>query len=282
MSPTKMEPKKDTREDMYIRDISAMSNTAQFDAIFFERSSKRTEKIVTALYMVSDFIKDSEPIKFELRSSGLVLLSKTFDISKNRGIAFKSILPDVLSTTKKLIAFLEVAATLSLISDMNYQILRNELMALHGGYESKFTNFGVDIRSIIKGEKLVENKPKVLQESKPFPQVFYKGHVKDMFNKEKDSFSNKVLDIGESKGQSSTKESLKTISESTDANERKNKIISILKIRDSITIGEISVDIKNVSEKTIQRDLQSLIDTGVVSRIGERRWSKYKLTSHNA
>ncbi len=278
-----MEPKKETKDKSYLKDISVVSYHSQFDTIFFERASKRAEKIVTALYMVSDFIKDTEPIKFELRSTGLTLLAKTFDVSKNKGIAFKDILPDVLSASEKIISFLEVAATLSLISNMNYQILRNELMALRGSYESKFSNFGIDVRSFVGEEKAPEKKqiiPEQQAEKPAFPKVFYKGHVKDIFSKGHTSFSDKVLKTGDYKGQIiNDNKNIININESTDIDKRKNKIISILKSRNSATIGEISVDIENVSEKTIQRDLQSLIDEGIVLRVGERRWSKYQLVN---
>jgi hypothetical protein len=35
--------------------------------------------------------------------------------------------------------------------------------------------------------------------------------------------------------------------------------------------------IRDVSEKTIQRELQALIDSGEVVKRGERRWTQYAL-----
>lgn len=281
-----MEYRKDTKEDDFIKDVSRtpssiMNIDHKIEAKFFETASKRAEKIVTALYMVTDFIKDTEPIKTELRSSGLALLGATHDITKNSTALFKVILPEVSALVRKTISFLEVAVTMTLISDMNYQILRNELMALSGNYESKINNLEVNIRSVIGRAEALEKNSKEIQpkkeESLIESGVFYKGHLKDMFNKGQDTFSKKAIEVLTNKDKAipATKKMLS--SEFTTSEERKNKIINILKIKGVANIGEISVDIDGVSEKTIQRDLQSLIDKGVLERVGERRWSRYSI-----
>ena len=63
----------------------------------------------------------------------------------------------------------------------------------------------------------------------------------------------------------------------TEAPERKDRIRTILEEKGQISIKDISDIIKDVSEKSIQRDLNDLIESGTVVRIGERRWSTYKL-----
>ena len=35
--------------------------------------------------------------------------------------------------------------------------------------------------------------------------------------------------------------------------------------------------VRDVSEKTIQRELQALVEAGKVTRTGERRWTTYSL-----
>lgn len=280
-----MDYKKDTKENDLLKDASRTSNLPgeaypSIENKFFEVASKRAEKIITALYMVTDFIKDNEPIKGELRSVGLSLLGATHDITKNSVTLFKATLPEVTALVRKTISFLEVSATMSLISDMNYQILRNELMALAGNYESKFSNFGVRITDIIGKETLEKKDTEVLpqkEESLIESGVFYKGQLKDIFNKGQETFSKKTISVLTKKDTKISTAVKNSIVESTNSNERKNKIINILKIKGIANITEISVDIEGVSEKTIQRDLQSLIDKGVLERVGERRWSRYSL-----
>ena len=59
---------------------------------------------------------------------------------------------------------------------------------------------------------------------------------------------------------------------------RQNIILGLLKKKKELTIKDIALIIKDCSEKTIQRELISLISLGVLKRTGERRWSKYSLS----
>ena len=58
---------------------------------------------------------------------------------------------------------------------------------------------------------------------------------------------------------------------------RGEQILQVLKDQDGIGIKDFHAVIYDCSEKTIQRELMSLIDNGLVRREGERRWSKYFL-----
>jgi len=59
--------------------------------------------------------------------------------------------------------------------------------------------------------------------------------------------------------------------------DRREAILSVIKDKKKASIKDISLTIRGVSEKTIQRELQALIAEGEVSREGERRWSTYSL-----
>lgn len=61
--------------------------------------------------------------------------------------------------------------------------------------------------------------------------------------------------------------------------DRSERIKTVLEAKPEATIKDIAEIITDVSEKTIQRELNSLIEKGQVIRQGERRWSKYSLAS---
>jgi hypothetical protein len=61
--------------------------------------------------------------------------------------------------------------------------------------------------------------------------------------------------------------------------DRRTRIIEVLRSVKEASIKDISEVIKDCSEKTIQRELNALINDNVVSRKGQRRWSKYILVS---
>ncbi len=58
--------------------------------------------------------------------------------------------------------------------------------------------------------------------------------------------------------------------------ERTQRILDYIRRQGSVSIKEIASTIKGCSEKTIQRELISLIQAGLVRRVGERRWSHYE------
>lgn len=59
--------------------------------------------------------------------------------------------------------------------------------------------------------------------------------------------------------------------------DRRGRIQTILEARGESSIKDIADIISDVSEKTIQRELNAMIEDNVIRRIGERRWSKYVL-----
>jgi len=69
------------------------------------------------------------------------------------------------------------------------------------------------------------------------------------------------------------------MSDTTPKGDRREAILSILRSKGSVYIKDISVVVRNVSEKTIQRELQALIEEGVVTKTGERRWTAYQLAA---
>ncbi len=60
---------------------------------------------------------------------------------------------------------------------------------------------------------------------------------------------------------------------------RRDRVIKVLRDKGEATIKDIIEIVTDCSEKTIQRELISLIKDNVVHREGERRWSKYRLVS---
>jgi predicted HTH transcriptional regulator len=58
---------------------------------------------------------------------------------------------------------------------------------------------------------------------------------------------------------------------------REKRILDVIRDKGVVSIKDISTVIFDVSEKTIQRTLQLLIDKGQIKKEGERRWAKYQL-----
>lgn len=59
--------------------------------------------------------------------------------------------------------------------------------------------------------------------------------------------------------------------------DRRAVILGLLQRKDRVNVKDVAQVIKDVSEKTIQRELLALVAQGVLVKEGERRWSTYRL-----
>ncbi|MDP4020608.1 MAG: hypothetical protein Q8P58_01000 [Candidatus Adlerbacteria bacterium] len=82
---------------------------------------------------------------------------------------------------------------------------------------------------------------------------------------------NSLKDI--SKGHSKNK--TQKDSESLKGQNRTALILDFVRKSNGVSIKDISKVVQGCSEKTIQRELNTMIEQGVVAREGERRWSTY-------
>jgi hypothetical protein len=248
---------------------------------------KKTIKLSAGVYVVTNLLSDEEPLKWELRRYGQKLLSSA--VSAGNSSEFSRCEVDKILSTYCLtiISILEVAFYAGLISQMNYTILKDEFTAfaisldeqIHKGPELHET---LDQRffELPKEYRAPENN--IVQERQARKgsnsRGVYKGHT--IGQNKGVSFSN--LNIGQkliSKyGQDDKGQQSVVVQKNDQKSIRKDSIISILKnSSDPLTIKDISINIKDCGEKTIQRELLSMVGSGVLKKEGERRWSRYSL-----
>ena len=100
---------KDSKHDLNltIKDIPS--------PIFYSRSNK----LVTALYMVTDIINIDEPLRNKLRTLGVEIVS---------GAHTSPI--QITSKINEIVSFLEISSALNLISQMNCDVLKKEFVNL--------------------------------------------------------------------------------------------------------------------------------------------------------
>jgi hypothetical protein len=59
--------------------------------------------------------------------------------------------------------------------------------------------------------------------------------------------------------------------------DRREAILSVIRTKSVAGIKDVSMVIREVSEKTIQRELLGLVSEGILVKRGERRWSTYSI-----
>lgn len=231
---------------------------------------KKSEKLATAIHMLTDFFDDKESLKWHLREESVSFLSFVNSFVHNPG---SRILPsEIEAHIQGVLSLLALGRSSRLISPMNFSILKEEyrLIArvLYENIESKEGSSDFEFPEKFFSEKIPHGVSAHAEDSEGEQAVkdrnfSTKNHIKD-FDENRD-FNAKTHDFY---GDSSSvyKKGF-----------RREAILKILRTKGEITIKDIAYLVKGISEKTIQRELISLIDEGVVRREGKRRWSKYLL-----
>lgn len=267
--------------------------------------AKKSERLVTALYVVTDLIDGSEPIKNGLRKNAVSLLScmnalMQYDV-KDRTTEFASSLKSVM----EIISLLHVAAATGLISEMNGKLLIDGFRMLQAVLEKRQPIVTKDMLSVDQEESMYENTeayPGIVSTS--YDALTLSEVAKDggrdvgVQRKPKEilelsNTNNKRQIEIPNKGQFSTPRpgslhsdlmqhahtSAPVLSSSfqTRKQSRRDQIVALFVKGVDVSIKDIAARIKGCSEKTIQRELNALVYDNVIERIGEKRWSRYIL-----
>ncbi|HEY9583492.1 MAG TPA: DeoR family transcriptional regulator [Candidatus Paceibacterota bacterium] len=209
--------------------------------------SQKAQKIVSALYLITDLIKDSDALKWEIREEGISFVSDAILFNTTLPIEREHASSSFFSSAEKIVSFLRIADVSSMISKMNITIVVHEIESL--------TEF-------IKKSEWGEGHPPGYILSDSFfatdtPLSIDKGQRNVL--RTSDMARNKTNQVKDRK------------------NERQENIINMLKKDSNLTIKDFAKVIRGCSEKTIQRELLLLVEKGVIKKVGERRWSTYSL-----
>ncbi|MDB5260058.1 MAG: seg [Candidatus Nomurabacteria bacterium] len=279
--------------------------------------AKKSEKLVTALYLVTDLMTDNEAIKHALRKNAVTLLSSMNTLSqmdvKDRIKEFKV----SLKTVTEITSLLHVSITTGIVSEMNGKllmdgfralqlalekrqpILTKEMLHIEGeenlnkeeSFSSAVTSTSYDVitpLSLVRlhsSEKDLRETEEALKHSRLLSKF---DNIKDNKRQEYNNMSDRQDHKRDTHPQKeSTHSLLMQHASKTDASlassfqmrkqSRRDQILALFIKGVDISIKDISSRIKGCSEKTIQRELNALLEDNVIDRIGEKRWSRYVL-----
>jgi len=241
-------------------------------------SYTKTNKLITALYMVTDIIDKDEPLRNKLRTLGTGIVS---DIN--------SIPSSACSKISELMSFLDIASAINIISEMNCNILRKEFAELDQAIKelrnkkmnlSDFLNSPLEEYPAFKAGGGGRNLSTPAFSHSSRGELIPKGHTS--IGVQKGSTLLKALSGIE---MSNTKLSHKKTDDfDILKKQRRDEIVNLIQKKGG---GTTITDIKNgaygslisCSEKTLQRELISMVKNGVLNKVGEKRWSRYFLNT---
>jgi hypothetical protein len=250
-------------------DVNAIFPNDPYGLFVFQK----VEKLFAGVYLLTSYLSDKEPLKWNLRESANVLLKNSISLS-DRVWGEGDLTETLLFSIGEMSATLSVAKIANLISISNHEIIKAEFNKLADFLNKSSQN--LSSAKIAFGDNLFsgaydfipnQNYQNNIQEPSVETQSFYKGQ-KDI----KDNQNYSVLNKKPLEKKNPTEEKIK------DKSNRQDIITSMLKSGVKLTIKDFTKNIKDCSEKTIQRELLSLVAKGILKKEGERRWSKYFLS----
>ena len=264
----------------------------------------KPEKIASAIYLVTSFFNDQEPLKWKLRSLSSELISASMFIKDNMFADAQSISLEARSIATEIMSLISVAKTAGLVSFDNHDILYTELnkyinlLGLPAGINqengrvilsSKFFNGANYISepkrenptpTVDKSQEPEENTIKDKSPEKP-PEHSHRGllpDVSEINRRQSETQEARKDSSGVSNHSEKKSDSLKSFGAvSVKKNSRQSIIINVLKRKKEVMIKDISPLVNGCSEKTIQRELLSMVQSGILKKVGEKRWSRYSL-----
>ena len=216
----------------------------------------KTNKLITALYMVTDVIDRDEPLRNKLRTLGTEIISDMCSIEQNKTANTASV---ILGKVEVIVSFLDLASTMNIVSPMNSDILKKEFFKLK--------------QSIIASFEKVE----ILNKKVDLSEFFTDTPKVRLFSEKIISKGTLLKAIKQVSGIHNFEEQKK---------QRRDDILNIIKILGgNATIKDIKDKIHTLpgqggslhshSEKTLQRELVSMVSSGVLKKEGSKRWSRY-------
>lgn len=247
-------------------------------------TTKKPEKIASAIYLITGFFADQEPLKWGLRTLVSRFISLNVSLNDHALKGSGQIKIEIRMIVLELISLLSVAKNAGLISDLNHSLVDQELnkyidtLGLPDGMQESNGQVVISANMFALEAPTAESTvPNTVAPSNS--RVAPTHHKPAPVEQESTDL---LPDIQKSlpevnKGQKAPS-NLKTFGAvSVKKQSRQSIIINLLKRKKEIMIKDVSPLIRGCSEKTIQRELLAMVKAGILNKIGEKRWSRYTL-----
>jgi len=235
--------------DDFVLDKSIFSNIFEKD-IQRVYLYKKSERLAKALYLILPAFKDAPALRDRVHRISIELI----DASILTPLASRDALSRALLA---LSSVLSIARAAGLLSPMNAELISREA-------------------HLLLKEAAVYEEPKLSFEDAPSLAVLSRSAPTSR-QLPRPSAPRRDHSQAPRPARESASETPKA-SDSAEKSNRREAILSVLRSKGPSFIKDISTVIRDVSEKTIQRELQALVLDGKVSKTGERRWTSYTLT----
>lgn len=204
-----------------------MNNLYKQNNVSVEVDALKGQKIVAALYLITNHLSDTNPLKGAIRSEALALITRATPVA---------------TIVQRVADLIGAAVFAGMMSRQNGAIITAELDAFATASNGTSAVFG----TLFSGERALPSSQKNMSVMS-------------------DRMSFKPKDNATPSNEAPNGKKLK----------RQHEILAFINEKKSVGIKDIARVFTDVSEKTIQRELGTLVQEGKITKRGSKRWSLY-------
>lgn len=242
---------------------------------------RKSEKISKAFFLLTHHLDETSSIKKSIRDGALSLLDTAQVFLSPKSKISPDYASKVVLNITALVSLSDIALSSHYISHTNWNIIMHQIQLFISEVNEHMTATTKDtslipstlfevtyIDSRVESRDSSQYTEKDMAPSTSVPTI-YRHHT--------------APNTLKSTQKKSTPQQHARVVDSDESNERKNQrqttIIETIRQRGELSIKDLTSVIKGCSEKTIQRELVSLVSKGALLKTGERRWSRYSVAS---
>lgn len=240
-----------SENDSFVLDKGIFSNVFEKD-IRRVYIYKKTERIAKAIHLISPAFTSSPALVTKIDAIAVALIDAAI-------LPPPQARPALSGQLLALSSILSLARSSGLLSSMNTDLISREAHTL--------------LSEIADYEE-----PRLFLDEAPTLAELFKASAHSTFEQVRQTHNSESTKRQDSaQRQNPPKGQVKDSSDTRPRNQRKEAILDVLEKKGVSYIKDISTVVRDISEKTIQRELVALIEEGSVLKSGDRRWTTYEL-----
>lgn len=256
----------------YIGNKTLQSNTVNgsIQSVFL---LKKTESVAAALTLVAQYLKDEPESAALLRESAIRLIKDVHENMRTPDLSAKELDTHI----GEVISLLHVLDRTRTLSNRNVQLLVDEIDNLQELIRHDYARTEEpDFSQYFLHEPAPHSNSEQKDTYEHYGHIETAGathNVQHAYNKDRYA-------KGQSHGGAHVHTAQPVSAGATSSELQKDRraiILGLLQKKDKITVKDVAGVVKDVSDKTLQRELLALVAQGVLKKEGERRWSTYSL-----
>lgn len=231
---------------------------------------RKTERVVAALFLITENLGADNPIRHKVRNLGVDLMSFMLAETRSKSDQFDRSGSSFVSRLLEIASLLEIAFLAEQLSEMNVRLLGSEierLVLMTEKNKRQNESSSMQVSNVNKVLSAEDSKERSLGLSHKIRQRLFDKRPGSKASRPDPKYSS-AFDVKKPQ----------QLVFKDNKNERRKVIVEALQGGKKMGVKDFVSVLYGVGEKTIQRELAALVESGVLNREGERRWSKYSLS----